>query len=135
MRRVVSFSGLRYGAALWLFFLFSAQGPSQTRSTVSGYVRDSSGAILPGANITLIHQETGAKRDGTTDAEGFYQILGLGSGFYTLEAQATGFKRYRAKGIGLTVDQNARADIQMELGAVAESVEVKAGAAMVDTRS
>lgn len=135
MNRATSFSGSRYCRALLLLILFSARGFAQTRGTVSGYVRDSSGAILPGANITLIHQETGAKRDGTTNADGFYQILGLTSGSYALEADASGFKRYSAKGISLTVDQNARADIQMEVGAVTESVEVKAGAALVDTRS
>src|SRR5215831_10216564 len=135
MNRVTSLSGSRYYAALLLLTLFSARGHAQTRGTISGYVRDTSGGVVPAANITLIHQETGAKRDVTTDDSGFYQILGLTSGSYTLEAEANGFKRYTTKDISLTVDQNTRADIQMEVGAVAESVEVKAGAALVDTRS
>ncbi|HMF78032.1 MAG TPA: carboxypeptidase-like regulatory domain-containing protein, partial [Bryobacteraceae bacterium] len=118
-----------------MLILFSALGHAQTRGTVSGYVRDASGAVVPAANITLIHQDTGAKRDATTNESGFYQILGLISGSYTLEAEANGFKRYTTKDISLTVDQNARTDIQMELGAVAESVEVKAASALVDTRS
>jgi hypothetical protein len=133
MKRILG--DFRIFTALLLVILFSASGGAQTRGTISGYVRDTSGAVLPGASVTLIHQETGAKRDVTANPDGFYQILGLTSGSYTLEAEAKGFKRYSSPGIELTVDQNVRADIQMNLGAVAESVEVKAAAALVDTRS
>ncbi|HYO80280.1 MAG TPA: carboxypeptidase regulatory-like domain-containing protein [Bryobacteraceae bacterium] len=117
--------------------LLAAVAPAfaQTRGTVSGYVRDASGALVPGAAITLNHENTGSRRQTTADQEGYYQFLGLVSGRYSVEAEAKGFKKVANTGLELTADQNLRADISMEIGAVTETVDVSASAAVVDTRS
>lgn len=108
---------------------------AQVRGTISGYVRDASGASVPNATVQITHESTGAKRQTTSNTEGFYQFLALVSGSYTIEAEAQGFKKYSNTGVILTGDQNVRVDIQMDLGAVTESVVVSASASVVDTRS
>ncbi|MBL8227991.1 MAG: TonB-dependent receptor [Bryobacterales bacterium] len=108
---------------------------AQTRGTISGFVRDSSGAVIVDAKIVLSNERTGELRTVASDDTGAYQVLGLVSGAYTLEAERAGFKRFRNKGLILQVDQNLRSDITLDVGAVAESVEVTAEATLVDTRS
>lgn len=119
----------------FLLLLCAAVVTAQTQGTISGYVRDASGAIVPGASITVTHEGTGASRNTLSDAAGFYQVLGLVSGTYTIEAEVSGFKKFRNAGVVLRVDENVRADISLDVGQVTESVEVSAQAALVDTRS
>jgi hypothetical protein len=107
----------------------------QTKGTISGYVRDRTGAVVPNAAITLTNEGTGAARNTSSDGGGFYQVLGLLSGAYTIEAEAAGFKKFRNAGVVLRVDENVRSDISLEIGQVTESIEVSAQAALVDTRS
>jgi hypothetical protein len=108
---------------------------AQTRGTISGYVKDPSGAFVPGVEIGMLNEGTGAKRSTASDNTGFYQILGLVSGVYTIEAAPPGFKKFRNTGLVLTVDQNVRADVALEVGQVSDSVEVSARAVIIDTRS
>ncbi len=108
---------------------------AQVRGTISGYVKDATEAVLPGARVTLRNEQTGAQRETTSNQEGFYQFLGLTPGVYTLGAELASFRSYRASGIQLRLDENLRADIRMELGAVTEQVQVTAAATVVETRS
>ncbi|HUQ91039.1 MAG TPA: TonB-dependent receptor [Bryobacteraceae bacterium] len=108
---------------------------AQTNGNISGYVKDPTGAVVSGAKITLTNQQTGATRAGTTDDTGFYQVLGLVSGTYSVEAELTGFKRSKTPDVVLGVDANVRADVTLQLGQVTESVEVSSAATLVDTRS
>ena len=118
-----------------LAWLTAAQLVAQNRGTISGYVRDASGAIVPNANLTLVHENTGSQRQAMSDQQGFYQFLALVSGRYTLNVEATGFKTFSNRSLELTADQNLRADVQMEVGAVNERVDVTGEAPVVDTRS
>lgn len=108
---------------------------AQIKGTISGFVSDRTGANIPNAAITVTHEGTRAARTAISDASGFYQVLGLVSGSYTIEAEVGGFKRYRNTGVRLQVDDNVRADLVLELGQVTESIEVSAQAVLVDTRS
>ncbi len=108
---------------------------AQVRGTISGYVRDPSGAVITGAKVALLNEQTGARRDAASDAEGFYQFLGLTPGTWDMEVTSGSFKRYQNSGIQLALDQNVRSDVQLEVGAVTESVQVSASATLVDTRS
>ena len=118
-------------------FLLTAAGSvqAQIRGTLSGYVKDSTDAVLPGALLKLTNEQTGATRAVTSNADGFYQFLGLAPGSYALEAELTGLRHYKSTGVVLRVDENVRADVRMEVGAVTEQVQVTANAAVVDTRS
>src|SRR5438270_6718223 len=126
-------SNLRSAALLALLIAGAAQ--AQVRGTITGYVRDSSGAVIPGAKVGLLAEQTGARREVTTDAEGFYQFLGLAPGTYTMDVSSGSFKHYRNSAIQLALDQNLRSDIQLEVGAVNESVQVSGSATVVDARS
>lgn len=123
----------------WLIYLMIAMIPTashaQVRGTISGYVRDASGATVPGVAVNLTHEQTGARRQISANEEGFYQFLALVSGTYTLEAELRGFKTYLNRNVVLTADQNLRADIQLAVGDVSEAVQVTAAASVVDTRS
>jgi hypothetical protein len=116
-------------------FLLATPGFSQTRGTISGYVRDTTDAAMPNVNIRLANEQTGAVREATSNQEGFYQFLALTPSKYTVDAEIPSFRHYRIAGVELRVDENARLDIRMEVGAVTEQVQVTATAAVVDTRS
>ena len=118
-----------------LALLFALPLLAQTNGNISGYVKDPAGALVSGSKITVINQQTGASRSTAADDTGFYQVLGLVSGVYSVEAEAPGFKRSRVPDVTLAVDANVRADVSLQLGQVSESIEVTSDAALVDTRS
>jgi hypothetical protein len=123
-----------FGFAVVILLLAGALN-AQVRGTIAGYVRDPSGAVITGATVGLANQQTGAHRETVTDSEGFYQFLGLTTGTYDLEVTSGSFKRYHHSSIQLSLDQNVRSDVQLEFGAVTESVQVSASTTLVDTRS
>ena len=96
---------------------------------------DSSGAVLPGATVTVTHTDTGSVRTAITEANGTYQVPALPPGVYRVEVSLDGFKSLRHDGLRLQVDQNLRVDERLELGTISEQVTVTAGALHVDTQS
>jgi hypothetical protein len=112
----------------------TAKGQAITAS-LNGIVQDTQGAVLPGAKITLTHNETGRQWSLTADERGFYLAPSLPVGTYTLIAEARGFKRFTQRGIVLEVNQEARSDITMAVGGVDEVVTVDSSAELVNTYS
>src|SRR5687767_9005363 len=94
---------------LLVFALLVAPLQAQTRGTISGYIKDSTGSNIPDVPVTLTNERTGTKRTVASDPMGFYQVIALSSGVYTIEAQAAGFKLFRNTGVILRVDENVRA--------------------------
>ena len=115
--------------------LFCVSALAQTSGTISGFTKDPTGALVPNVKITVTNEGTGAVRSTESDASGSYQILALVSGIYTIEGEATGFKRYRNTGVVVRVDENVRSDMNLELGQMTEAIEVTAEASLIDTRS
>jgi hypothetical protein len=101
---------------------------------VSGVVTDPSGSAIPGAQVTITETARGTARNITTDAQGRYTFPNLPVGPYSLTVSAAGFKSYTQSGITLQVGNNVQIDVHMQLGAIAERVEVSAQASMVETR-
>src|SRR5678815_3182350 len=93
---------LAAGAAL---LLVTTAGAAQIGSTaqITGTVRDSSGAVLPGADVTALQSDTGFRRAAVTDANGFFVLSNLPIGPYRLEATLAGFRSYQQTGIVLKV--------------------------------
>src|SRR2546427_12588982 len=112
-------------AAAW------AQGTAE----LSGTVKDQSGAVLRGVEINATQTATGAKRSTVSDETGNDVLQNLPIGPYMLEAGLPGFKSYVQSGIVLQVGTNPVINIVLQVGQVAEQVEVKADAALVETRS
>jgi len=103
---------------------------------VIGSVRDASGAAVPGVTVKLINEQTGAARNATVDAEGYFVFGDVLPGRYTLEIQASGFKNHRQAGIEVSAgDTRALGEITLELGAVTEVVTVEDTVAPVQLAS
>jgi hypothetical protein len=107
---------------------------SQVNSaTISGTVRDASGAVLPGASIAVLNQDTGNTRTVTSNASGRYSAPGLGLGNYQVTAQLAGFQTLVRSGVVLTVGQEAVIDVTLQVGAVTQTVEVTGEAPLIET--
>jgi hypothetical protein len=96
-------------------------------SDIVGTVKDTTGALIPGATVELTQVDTSAIRSYTTDSTGNYQFAHLAPGHYTILVSKTGFKTQAVGNIDLLVDQTPHIDITLTVGEVAERVEVSAG--------
>jgi hypothetical protein len=105
--------------------LVNAQS-NATDAAVEGYVRDASGGVVSGANITAKNTATNIVSQTTTDAEGYYRFPLLQVGNYDLTVSAAGFKEFNESGIQLAVGKNVRLDAKLEVGQVSEKVTVTA---------
>lgn len=97
-------------------------------STVAGVVTDATGAVIPGAKVTLISTATGNQRATMTDGMGRYGILQLVPGEYTLHASAQGFASWQKTGIMVSVSQPTLASIVLQVGGDTSTVTVVSGA-------
>src|SRR5262245_5936481 len=109
-----------------------AQGST---AQISGTVTDQSGAVLPGVEVMATQTETGVTRAAVTNESGAYVLPNLPIGPYKLEASLPGFRSCAQTGIVLQVNSNPAINIVLQVGQVAETVEVQANAALVETRS
>jgi hypothetical protein len=97
-----------------------------TTGTITGTVRDSGGAVVPGATVTITETGKQTSSSYTTDSEGAYTAPFLIPGTYALAVDMPGFRKYNRRGVVLQVNQRARVDIGLEVGTFAESTEVTA---------
>ncbi len=120
---------------LLLVGLLAAPARAQiTSGTILGTVTDPSGAAIVGATVTATQVDTGFTRTVTTNAAGDYQFANLPLGNYQVTAESQGFKRSMSGPFTLIVDQKLRSDFKLELGTVAQVVEVKGvGATLLQT--
>src|SRR6058998_65437 len=117
-----------------LVFVFAAQVATAqvNTATISGTLRDESGAVLPGAAVTVQNQDTGISRSLTTNETGRYTAPALGLGNYQVSVQLPGFQSQVRSGIALTVGREAVVDFTLAVGAVTQTVEVKGEAPLVE---
>src|SRR5437879_2102085 len=106
-----------------------------TTAQISGSVKDQSGAVLPGVEITVTQTATGAKRTAVTNETGNYVLASLPLGPYMLEAGLPGFKTYVQSGIVLQVNASPAINVVLQVGEVADQIEVQANAALVETHA
>ena len=128
------FSGLTVS---FLALALAAPAVAQVGSTaqVSGTVKDESGGVLPGADVTATQTDTGFKRTVITESNGSYALPNLPVGPYRLEVMLSGFRGYARTGITLQVNSNPVIDVVMALGNLSEIVAVEAAAPLVETRN
>ena len=127
----------KYLRVAMVISLFTSTGNlwAQATAQISGTTRDQSGAVLPGVEIRATQVETGITRTAVTNETGSYVLTNLPIGPYKLEGALPGFRTYAQTGIVLQVDSSAVINITLEVGQVAETVEVQANAVLVETRS
>ncbi len=104
-----------------------------TTGTISGTVKDTSGAVLPGAKVTILNVDTGISRTLLTDSGGRYSAPSLGLGNYRMTVGQEGFQTEVRSGITLTVGREAVVDVQLAVGAVSQTVEVTGEAPLVES--
>ena len=115
----------------------AAIGSAQTGggATLVGTVKDSTGAVVAGAKLTVVNLATAFTSENTTSTEGAYYIPYLAPGEYRIKVSAPGFKEFVREGITVRSAEVPRIDITMEVGAVSESVTVSASASLLNTEN
>jgi Carboxypeptidase regulatory-like domain len=102
--------------------------------TISGYVKDPSGATVSGAKVTLSNQ-SGLQRQTTTNDSGFYTVTNIPRGLYTLRVEAPGFQRFESRDNKLDAAANLVIDAPLTVGSANQTVEVSASAVQLQTES
>jgi Carboxypeptidase regulatory-like domain len=115
---------------------FCAAGWAQTTGSITGTVKDPSGAAIAGATVVVASPERGINREMATNSTGDYNQSGLPAGNYDIGVTASGFKKYQAKGVKLDVAEKARVDVTLQVGTTSTEVVVEGTAvAQVETQS
>ena len=102
---------------------------------IGGTVMDSSGAVVPGAAVTVRNLATNAQQTATTDNSGSFRIIHLQPGLYNVTIAAQGFSDYKATGVTVQVGSMTNVDGQMKVGTAAQTVEVSGEAPIINTTS
>ncbi len=122
--------------AFGLFFaLGSGAVAQQTTATVTGIVTDSSGAPIANVRVKATSTQTNAVRETTTNDAGSYSLPFLAAGGYNIETTKEGFQSGKVTGLALQVGITARVDVQIKVGNVADSINVEANAATLQTEN
>lgn len=123
-------------AWLSLFLLLAFISPSafgQAFGTIGGTVTDQSGAVIPGAKVTITESDTGFSRDAVSDSNGYYVVPNLRPTKYNLSVLASGFKKFAEQNIPLLANQAATVDVRLQVGSVTQTLEVTEAAPLVNT--
>jgi hypothetical protein len=136
MRRVVrDLASALLVLALALAMGTPAYGQGGTTSTLSGVAVDTSGAVLPGADVTIRHAATGFTQSAVTNAEGAFSFPGLNIGTYSVTVKLSGFKTFVSNDVVLTSGAGASVRATLEIGGVEEQVIVSSASEIVQTQS
>ncbi|MGA7340009.1 MAG: TonB-dependent receptor [Terracidiphilus sp.] len=114
------------------FICPSAQGQFETAS-VLGFVHDSSGAVIPGAKVTLINIATGVETTVTADTQGQYEFTSVRVGQYRVKSSAPGFSETLTEPFTAEVNARQRVDVNLKPGATSETITVTGAAALLNT--
>lgn len=119
---------------LWLSLLIPAASWSQTSGTISGAIKDESGALIPDAKVVAISLVTGERREAASSSSGRYTFPFLAPGAYRIEASLTGFATSVSSTV-LGVTERIAVDLTLKPAGVTETVEVTSAAPLLQTES
>ena len=100
-----------FAASFFSLFLAVATFAQSDRGTITGAITDSSGALIPGAKITLVNVETDTRSETVSTSTGNYTLPALAVGNYTLKVEHEGFNTYQQTGIHVQVAVTNRIDV------------------------
>src|SRR5947209_16494603 len=127
------FRGVSVSLCLFvLSFTVCAQTPM---AEITGTVSDSTNVVVSGATVTIINLGTNLQRVLKTNTSGIYGAPGLPPGIYSVRITMPGFKTEVRTNLEVQVDQVARLNFTLQVGAVSETVEVEASAAALETET
>ena len=135
-QRIVTF-GSRLAILLILLLHCTLEAGAQVGNLASltGLVRDPSGALVPEAHVVLIQIDTAVRQETTTTGGGRYQFARIPPGRYRIEVTKTGFQAASVPEVVVTVNEAGRADIELQVGPASDTVTVGASAGLVQTQS
>ena len=128
---------MKTSSVLYAFVLCSASLLNAQFDTgqISGYVKDTSEAVIPDAVVTVTNEGTRDQRKTTTNPSGYYVVPNLPVGTYTVAVEAAGFKRFVQTGLTLNSAAKVSVDAVMTVGALSESVQVTASTSKIQTET
>ena len=121
--------------SFFLALTLTAASLSAQVATLTGRITDPSGAVIPQAKIAVRSVSTGINTATETTAEGYYTLPSLMPGRYEVTFSKAGFNTVKQSGVELAVQQIARLDLVMQIGALAEAIEVRSQAVLLDSES
>jgi hypothetical protein len=122
-------------AFLFVVLMMMPAAWAQDNATINGTVQDSSGALVPNAQITLTNPATSQERQAVSNAAGAYRFANVGVGSYTLSASAQGFQKYSKTDIVVNVAATLEENIALSVGSQSQSVQVEADSLQVQTET
>jgi hypothetical protein len=126
MRTRLVFALLLMGAVLW------SQAPT---GQITGTVTDPSGAVIAGAIVTATNPATNVRREAIANDEGLFTIPALPPGIYNVQVEAKGFPKQVRENVELQVGQVAKIDFSLQMGNVAETIQVTGGAPILQSET
>jgi hypothetical protein len=124
---------LRILSVLFVAIFAHASFGQETGASLVGIVRDSAGAMVPGATVSATDVGTNARTTQQANGKGEYSLLNLAPGTYSLHIEAPGFRGYDQNGIRLELNQHATQDVSLALGQVSQTISVNADVSGLDT--
>jgi hypothetical protein len=115
-------------------FLSVAQA-QKTTGTITGTITDSTGAVVPDATVDLVNAATNARRTVKSNGQGYYNFPDLDPATYTLTVNKTGFKQVTERNLELHVADVTALNVQLQVGATTDNVEVEASPVLVETQT
>src|SRR3954463_16220097 len=103
--------------------------------SITGFVHDPSGAVVPNATVKVKDEARGAERQVTTNQDGLFNVTNIPPSYYTISAEASGFKRFESTHNKLDPNATARIDATLAVGQASETVEVVGSAQTLQTDS
>ncbi len=130
---------MKRALCILMLLMFSIVGYSAAQAVdsqqITGVVSDPTGAVVPNAEITVTNEATGISVTLRTNESGNYDALNLPVGVYTVTAAAQGFKKTVIHGVTVDVGGKPAVPVQLSVGQIGESVEVKAETVLLQTTS
>ncbi|MGH9406160.1 MAG: carboxypeptidase regulatory-like domain-containing protein [Terriglobia bacterium] len=111
-------------AALFVMACAGAQAQIRTQASLSGYVSDPSGAMIPNATVSVINSQTGVANVVHSNSSGYYYVPSLNPGTYKIDVKAAGFKSVMQTGYVINVGDHASLDFHLAVGSIAQTVTV-----------
>src|ERR1039457_2102551 len=126
---------MRAISVLGAVFALSFPSFAQTAGQITGQVKDASDATVVGAIITITNSQTNVGRKTTTNSAGDYTFPAIPPGVYNVKAEMPGFQVEIREGVELQVEQVARIDFHLQIGAVTQTLQVSGGAPLLNTET
>jgi len=118
----------------FLFLSLTRIAFAQSGGTIVGYAKDDQGAVLPGVTVAATSPSVAGTRTAVSDAEGFYRLLDLPPGDYTVRAELQGFSKFERPNVVVRAGLNIQVDLNLKVGTLEETVTVKADTPMLEVQ-